>query len=88
MAEKKQIEIDAVDTGQLKSLLDILNIKSGFESGEYHCELCGTVITYENTKFIFPRPNMTVGFVCKNAACVLDFALKEESDKEREVKTE
>jgi len=85
--EEKQIEIDAVDKEQLIDLLNILGVKRNFEEGAYHCEVCGDTMTYDNTKFIFPKPDKTIGFVCKNAICVVEFTLSGELDNQEIHKT-
>lgn len=88
MKEEKQIEMDAVDIEQFRDLIDILGVRKSFEEGEYHCEVCGDTMTYDNAKFVFPKCDRTVGFVCKNAICVVEFTLSEELDKQKTTETE
>lgn len=87
MKEERQIEIDAVDKERLIDLVDILGLKKNFEEMQYHCEVCRDAMTYDNTKFIFPKPNRTVGFVCKKASCVVEFTLSGDLDKRENHKT-
>ena len=75
MSVSKEIEMDAVDIERLNALLDVLGIKSDFQKGEYHCEVCNDTMTYENVKFVFPKDDRTVGFVCKKSVCVVEFTI-------------
>ena len=54
---------------EFDKLLEILEIRQAFESGEYLCTGCNEIVTHENVMMIFPLPEHTVGFLCPKPEC-------------------
>lgn len=74
-SRRPNVEVDAVLDDDLNELLDELNVRSQFYSGEYKCMVCSETITFENLKFILPRRD-GVRFLCDKPSCMVEFAIE------------
>lgn len=78
MTVNRKVEIDAVLSEDVSSLINELGIREQFEQGDYNCHICNDVMHDENLKLIFPTENRDIGFVCSKPKCFVDFVLASE----------
>ena len=75
MRKMKTTEISAVLSEEFDQLLEVLEIRDQFESGEFHCESCRGPIAPDNVMMIFPLPERKVGFLCTKPECGFEYAV-------------
>ena len=61
--------VNAVLDEEFDQLLEMLEIRQDFESGEFTCFGCQDPITHDNVMMIFPLPEYKVGFLCPKIEC-------------------
>lgn len=69
MRRLRTIEINAVLSEEFDQLLEVLEIRDQFESGDFRCENCRGPIASDNAMMIFPLPERRVGFLCTKPEC-------------------
>ena len=60
--------INAIDRDDVEEILVDMGIMDKINSGEIHCEICGTVITMENIQCLYTEENV-IKICCSNTDC-------------------